>query len=93
MIAIRQSGILSGAHLFYKPLPFKGPAVVLMNILLLPVLGRKQGSTPLCVSSLLHLVPPRKTQHLDGPSLGRDRSCKGVHAHVYLPIVKGIYTL
>lgn len=38
---------------------------------------------------LLHLVLPGKPQHLDSPSLGSSRSCKGMHAHVHPPTVKG----
>lgn len=34
-------GVLHGAHLLHKSLPFEGPAVVLMNVLFLPVLREK----------------------------------------------------
>lgn len=42
---------LSGAHLFHESLSFKGPAVVLVNILLFPVLGEREGA------HLDHLCP------------------------------------
>lgn len=60
---LRGSGVLHGAHLFHEPLPFKGPAVVLMNVLLLPILREREGYTPPWVPSSLPQLPLRKPQY------------------------------
>lgn len=50
------SGVLSGAHLFHESLPFKGPAVVLVNVLFLPVLGVKGGGGEYLDVCPLHFI-------------------------------------
>lgn len=56
MVAIRVVRGLEWAHLFHESLPFKGPAVVLVNVLFLPVLGVKGGGGECLDVCPLHFI-------------------------------------
>lgn len=66
---MRWVGVLRGAHLFHESLPFQGPAVVLVNILLLPVLG--DGGR--CTLTRALFIPSAPAQ--EAPSPGNRRAC------------------
>lgn len=69
-----QSGVLHGAHLLHKSLPFEGPAVVLMNVLFLPVLREKGWGVHLDMYPLhcprSHRGSPRATTATASPQAG-----------------------
>lgn len=65
------ASVLSGAHLFHEPLPFQGPTVVLVNILLLPVLGESRGCT--LTSALFTPLAPTQEAPSPGSRMGPGR--------------------
>lgn len=64
-MAIGWAGVRRGAHLFHESLPFQGPAVVLVNVLLLPVLGRVRGAQ----GDDALLAPSGPTQEAPSPDI------------------------